>query len=53
MQAVCYFRDYEEIASSGFFKGYDGIVWTVILLQAGGGLVSINHFSFFQCCVDG
>ena len=39
-QGVCCVQDYDEISRDGFFKGYDSIVWTVILLQAGGGLVS-------------
>lgn len=35
---VCY-MDIDEIFAEGFFKGYDSVVWTVIVLQAGGGLV--------------
>ena len=31
--------DFESVSANGFFHGYSPIVWTVILLQALGGLV--------------
>lgn len=36
---ACLAQDVSMIQSAGFFKGYSAIVWTVILLQAIGGLV--------------
>jgi solute carrier family 35 (UDP-sugar transporter), member A1/2/3 len=38
---LCLYNDYEAITTKGFFFGYNTIVWIVILLQAGGGLVRI------------
>jgi UDP-sugar transporter A1/2/3 len=35
----CLTNDRSKIAELGFFYGYNGIVWTVIMLQALGGLV--------------
>merc|ERR1719330_205865 len=35
----CIGKDYAKIQEAGFMQGYDGLVWTVILLQAVGGLV--------------
>ncbi|KAF2261987.1 nucleotide-sugar transporter, partial [Lojkania enalia] len=32
-------KDGEEISKSGFFAGYNGVVWAAILLQAFGGVV--------------
>ncbi|KAI1763873.1 nucleotide-sugar transporter [Hypoxylon sp. FL1150] len=32
------FKDGEEIATHGFFDGYNGIVWSLIVLQAFGGV---------------
>ena len=32
-------KDYSPIRSSGFFHGYTTTVWSVILVQAGGGLL--------------
>ena len=34
------YNDGEEIAKHGFFDGYNGIVWTAIVFQAVGGLLS-------------
>lgn len=34
-----YTYDYEKVSDKGFFQGYNNIVWTVISLQALGGLV--------------
>uniref|UniRef100_A0A131Y592 Putative udp-galactose transporter n=1 Tax=Ixodes ricinus TaxID=34613 RepID=A0A131Y592_IXORI len=31
--------DYEEVHTRGFFHGYNALIWTVILLQALGGLL--------------
>uniref|UniRef100_A0A914CGV2 UDP-N-acetylglucosamine transporter n=1 Tax=Acrobeloides nanus TaxID=290746 RepID=A0A914CGV2_9BILA len=31
--------DREEVAASGFFQGYNSIIWMVVMLQAYGGLV--------------
>jgi len=39
--ASCYSRDMEQLASRGWFAGYNNTVWAVIVLQAAGGLVSI------------
>lgn len=36
---ACIGKDAGPILSEGFFKGYTSVVWTVILLQAIGGLV--------------
>jgi UDP-sugar transporter A1/2/3 len=33
------FKDGEEIAKNGFFIGYNGVVWTVIVFQALGGVL--------------
>lgn len=33
------FKDGEEIARSGFFAGYNWVVWTAIAFQAGGGVI--------------
>lgn len=32
-------KDWEGVSKWGFFYGYTPVVWTVVLLQAGGGLV--------------
>jgi len=34
-----YVKDWSQVAELGFFSGYNSIVWTVILLQAGGGML--------------
>lgn len=34
-----YTYDYQKVTDKGFFQGYNNIVWTVICLQAFGGLV--------------
>lgn len=34
-----YMRDGEKVASLGFFYGYNGVVWLLIIVQAGGGLL--------------
>ncbi|KAI0973512.1 UDP-galactose transporter [Xylaria arbuscula] len=34
------FKDGEEIAKHGFFDGYNWVVWTLILLQAFGGVLA-------------
>lgn len=39
IQVTVIFNDWEQIYSTGFFSGYNYIVWTVVGLQAGGGLV--------------
>lgn len=36
------FNDWDVITEEGFFRGYNSVVWTVVSLQAGGGLVSIS-----------
>jgi UDP-sugar transporter A1/2/3 len=36
---ACIGKDLNGIYTQGFFKGYNGLVWSVILLQAIGGLV--------------
>lgn len=36
---ACVGKDLDSILTHGFFKGYNAIVWSVILLQAVGGLV--------------
>lgn len=35
----CVANDLEAIHRDGFFRGYNGVVWIVIMLSAGGGLV--------------
>uniref|UniRef100_A0A7S2WBS3 UDP-galactose transporter n=1 Tax=Mucochytrium quahogii TaxID=96639 RepID=A0A7S2WBS3_9STRA len=32
-------KDFEAIRTNGFFRGYTGVVWMVVLAQAGGGLM--------------
>jgi hypothetical protein len=39
MQTTVGVNDLEAVRRDGFFRGYTSVVWTVILLQAGGGLV--------------
>lgn len=34
-----FLKDGEEIAKNGFFDGYNAVVWTAIILQAGGGVL--------------
>ena len=34
-----YVKDYETITSKGFFVGYNFLVWTVVIVQAAGGLI--------------
>lgn len=36
---TCFVNDGSKITSDGFFFGYDGFIWYLILLQAGGGLI--------------
>ncbi|GFS89036.1 UDP-galactose translocator [Nephila pilipes] len=33
------FMDWEEVSTKGFFYAYNPIVWIVIILQAGGGII--------------
>eukprot|EP01036_Dinobryon_divergens_P027924 gene27924-36785_t len=35
----CYTRDMDQIVSRGWFAGYNNYVWSVIILQAAGGLI--------------
>ncbi|KAH8666873.1 nucleotide-sugar transporter [Xylariales sp. PMI_506] len=35
-----FFKDGEEIAKHGFFDGYNWVVWTLIILQAVGGVLA-------------
>lgn len=37
--ATVYLKDYKTVASSGFFMGYNFWVWTVVIVQAAGGLI--------------
>ena len=37
--ATVYLEDREKVYSKGFFVGYNGIVWTVVTIQAVGGLI--------------
>jgi UDP-sugar transporter A1/2/3 len=34
-----FMKDGEEIAKNGFFDGYNAVVWTAIIFQAGGGVL--------------
>jgi len=34
-----YAKDWPQVARLGFFSGYNAVVWAVILLQAGGGML--------------
>ncbi|KAK6056980.1 UDP-galactose transporter [Cooperia oncophora] len=36
---MCWLYDYEAIQKDGFLQGYNNIIWTVVMLQAYGGLV--------------
>lgn len=36
---TCFVNDGSKLTSDGFFYGYDGFIWYLILLQAGGGLI--------------
>lgn len=36
---VCWLYDSQAISDDGFLRGYNGIIWVVVLLQAYGGLV--------------
>ncbi|KAK0393841.1 hypothetical protein QR680_000424 [Steinernema hermaphroditum] len=36
---MCWLYDSEKIGTDGFFQGYNGVIWIVVLLQAYGGLV--------------
>uniref|UniRef100_A0A1I7TG37 EamA domain-containing protein n=1 Tax=Caenorhabditis tropicalis TaxID=1561998 RepID=A0A1I7TG37_9PELO len=36
---VCWLYDWQAINDDGFLRGYNGIIWIVVLLQAYGGLV--------------
>eukprot|EP01035_Chromulina_nebulosa_P019607 gene19607-25514_t len=36
---ACYYRDKEDIIEKGFLFGYDHLVWSVIILQAAGGMI--------------
>lgn len=36
---TCFVSDGRVLSSQGFFFGYDGFVWYLIILQAGGGLI--------------
>ncbi|CAI2347253.1 unnamed protein product [Caenorhabditis sp. 36 PRJEB53466] len=36
---VCWLYDWEAISEDGFLRGYNKIIWIVVLLQAYGGLV--------------
>lgn len=36
---TCFVSDWQSIQKHGFFHGYDGFIWYLIVLQAGGGLM--------------
>lgn len=36
---TCLLSDYEVVTTKGLFFGYDGFVWYLVILQAGGGLL--------------
>lgn len=36
---TCFLNDGSHILKDGFFFGYDGFIWYLVLLQAGGGLI--------------
>lgn len=42
------FRDGEKIAEDGFFQGYNWAVWSTIVIQALGGIVSAFYVSHAQ-----
>ncbi|KAJ6162773.1 hypothetical protein N7497_002752 [Penicillium chrysogenum] len=42
------FRDGERIAEDGFFQGYNWVVWSTIIIQALGGIVSAFYVSHAQ-----
>lgn len=43
-------NDFDTVNRDGFFRGYNSVVWTVVMLQAGGGLVS--KFVILVLCVS-
>ncbi|XP_055587129.1 UDP-N-acetylglucosamine transporter [Uranotaenia lowii] len=36
---TCFVNDGSRLTANGFFFGYDGFIWYLIVLQAGGGLI--------------
>lgn len=36
---TCLLSDWNVVTTKGLFFGYDGFVWYLVLLQAGGGLI--------------
>eukprot|EP00968_Pinguiococcus_pyrenoidosus_P011356 scaffold913_cov233-Pinguiococcus_pyrenoidosus.AAC.11 len=36
---TAYVRDGDDIIGKGFFNGYNGVVWSLVVVQAGGGLL--------------
>lgn len=36
---TCFLSDGSKLTANGFFFGYDGFIWYLIVLQAGGGLI--------------
>ena len=36
---TCVINDYTQLKEKGFFYGYDGFVWYLVVLQATGGLI--------------
>ncbi|KAJ1520269.1 hypothetical protein ONE63_004473 [Megalurothrips usitatus] len=36
---ACFLSDYETVMTKGLFFGYDGFIWYLVVLQAGGGLL--------------
>ncbi|KAJ5088801.1 hypothetical protein N7456_012417 [Penicillium angulare] len=49
------FQDGEKVSNDGFFQGYNWVVWSTILIQALGGILSIfsaRHAHKQPSCVD-
>ena len=47
------FRDGEKVSNDGFFQGYNWVVWSTIIIQALGGIistVSIRHYQRDRSC---
>uniref|UniRef100_A0A7S3LKD9 UDP-N-acetylglucosamine transporter n=1 Tax=Aplanochytrium stocchinoi TaxID=215587 RepID=A0A7S3LKD9_9STRA len=46
-------RDFEKVNSNGFFQGYNKVVWTVILVQAGSGFVIASVMKYADNILKG
>jgi UDP-sugar transporter A1/2/3 len=44
IQLACYYRDGPKLQEKGFLHGYNRFVWSVIILQAAGGMVRYYNY---------